>query len=96
MRRAFTLIVLALVAAVTLPGMACADEPIKWSAPLSAYPNNWAPTTTPPAYVDQYANQHPYWGAYGGNQSYPGTAPSWQRAYAPGFSGNPYMRPYAP
>jgi hypothetical protein len=93
MRRGFALMVLALVAAMALPGIATADEPIKWSAPLSAYPNPWTPTTPPPAvYGNQYANQYPY----GGYQSYPAPSPAWQRAYAPGYSGNPYTMPYAP
>jgi hypothetical protein len=96
MRRRYGSIVLAFVAALALHGIACANEPIKWSAPLSAYPNAWAQTTPPPAYVNQYANQYPNWGPYGGHQPYTQTAPPWQRAYAPGFSGNPYMRSYAP
>ncbi len=97
MRKGFILTVLALVVAVWLPVRAVADEPVKWSAPLSAYPNPWAPTTPPPVYNNQYANQYPYWGGYGGYQPPAGTAPSWQPAYAPpGVTGNPYMRQYAP
>lgn len=96
MRRGFTLIVLVFVVAMAIPGIVCADDPIKWSAPLSAYPNQWTPTTPPPAYGSQYANQYPYGYPYGGYQPYGAPSPVWQRAYAPGFSGNPYMRPYAP
>ena len=62
MRRGFSSILVVLVLALALPGLASANEPIKWSAPLSAYPNPWAPTTPPPAYVNQYANQYPLLG----------------------------------
>ena len=96
MRKGFILIALALAATAWLPGNAAADEPIKWSAPLSAYPNQWAPSAHVPAYNNQYATQYPYWNGYGGYQPHGGTAPSWQPAYAPGVSGNPYFRPYAP
>jgi hypothetical protein len=93
MWRGFMSIVLALAAASWFFGWACADEPVKWSAPVSAYPNPWTPTTPPAAFHNQYANQYPRWAGY---QPYAGNAPSWQPARAPGFSGNPYMRHYAP
>jgi hypothetical protein len=93
MRRGFMAIALVLVAALWLPEWACADEPVKWSLPVSAYPNPWVPTTPPAAYNNQFANQVPYARGY---QPTAGNAPSWQPAYAPGFSGNPYMRQYAP
>jgi hypothetical protein len=99
MGRRFLLIALILAVPLVLPGTGSAENPVRWSAPLNAYPHPWAPTTPPPQPQGQAA-QYPYWGyGYGPaayqppSTNYPGAYPSYPQG---GFSGNPYMQPYAP
>ncbi|MFH1113385.1 MAG: hypothetical protein V1792_05645 [Pseudomonadota bacterium] len=74
------------------------NDPIKWSAPMSGYPNQWAPTPEPPRYDNPYGYRYPYYGyGYGahdpygyGSTGYAGTMQGGQYAPQRGFSGNPY------
>ncbi|MFC1834630.1 hypothetical protein ACFL2Q_07845 [Thermodesulfobacteriota bacterium] len=78
-------------------------EPVKWSAPMSAYPKQWSPTAPPPSYYNPYGYQYPY-GAYGyGPQAAYGAYPGYgaygghgynQAAYSGRHTGNPYLRYY--
>lgn len=91
MRRNLIFIVsLTLIGLLGLSLPTFAQEPVKWSAPMNAYPNPWTPTTAPPTQSNPYGYQYPY-AAYGyGNaaaQYYPG-------AYQPQYSGNPYYYYY--
>ncbi|HMK34294.1 MAG TPA: hypothetical protein VK463_04445 [Desulfomonilaceae bacterium] len=67
-----------------------AQDPVKWSAPMQHYPNQWNSTAPPPNYYgNQYGYQDPYanyWYGYGG---YRNSGPP-----QPGFSGNPYQYYY--
>jgi hypothetical protein len=82
MRTNAALIVLLLILLTIFAGGAFAEDPIRWSAPMSAYPNPWAPSQPPPAYYNQYGNQYPYagtWPGYGhaGYQPYGSPNQSW-------------------
>ena len=74
---------------------AAADTPVKWSAPMSHYPNPWTPTTPPPAPNNPWGYQYPYaaygFGPYGYQDQYQA-----QPAAGPqsGYSGNPYYQYY--
>lgn len=47
---------------------ACAQDPIKWSAPMTMYPRAWAPTPAPPpSYYNPYGHYNPYQYGYGQN-----------------------------
>jgi hypothetical protein len=99
MGRSYLLVALILAVALAFPGWALAQNPVRWSAPLSAYPSPWTPTMPPPTPANQ-AGQSPYWG-YGYSpaayQPYSGSYPGGYPAYPQGgFSGNPYVQPYAP
>ena len=99
MRRSSALIVFILIALTLVAGRAFAEDPIRWSAPMSAYPHRWTPSQPPPAYYNQYGNQYPYagtWPGYGqagyqpyGNQNQgwtqqnPQTQPNAQNPQAP-------------
>ena len=68
MRRSAALVILILIVLTVVAGRAIAEDPIKWSAPMSAYPHPWTPSQPPPAYYNQYGNQYPYasaWPGYG-------------------------------
>lgn len=101
MRTKFAPFVLMSILLTLLAGQVFAQEPVKWSAPMSAYPNRWVPSQVPPpAYNNQYGNQNPYggyWPGYGyaGYPPYGNTNQGWnqQNPQYPqnGFSGNPYM-----
>ena len=89
---------------VVLIGSPSVADPLKWSAPLNAYPNQWVPTPEPPnPYNNPYAyGYYPYSGYGYGAQNYYGYGsygyaggyqayPGYQNG---GFSGNPYMYYY--
>ncbi|MCL5124557.1 MAG: hypothetical protein M1511_08690 [Deltaproteobacteria bacterium] len=86
----------ALFFAVMCCSLCMGQDPIKWSAPMNNYPEQWAPTPAPPQY-NQYG-YYPYgaygYGGYGQNQgySYGYGAPSQQ--YGGQYSGNPYYYGY--
>ncbi|MBI5572056.1 MAG: hypothetical protein HY914_19085 [Desulfomonile tiedjei] len=68
MRTSSALIVLILILLTVFAGRAVAEDPIRWSAPMSAYPHPWTPSQPPPAYYNQYGNHYPYpsaWPGYG-------------------------------
>ncbi|MDQ7783804.1 MAG: hypothetical protein RDU20_13055 [Desulfomonilaceae bacterium] len=78
---------------------AWADDPIKWSAPMSHYPNQWSPTPEPPNYFNPYGYRYPYYGygygyGHGGHAYYGygsgGYMQGQQNAVGQNFSGNPY------
>ncbi len=76
-----------------------ANDPIKWSAPMNHYPNQWAPTPEPPRYYNPYGYRNPYYGyGYGGYDYYGygsyGNMQGGQPAPQRGFSGNPYSYYY--
>jgi hypothetical protein len=79
---------------VAIPGICSAEEPVKWSAPMTHYPSQWSPTPAPQNYYNPYGYQYYYdpygfgaGGQYGG--SYQGGPQNYQ--YPNGaFSGNPY------
>ncbi len=72
-----------------------ADEPIKWSAPMQYYPNQWSPTAPPPPYF-YYPNGYGYqggsfgYGTYGGSWGYTGQYQVPSAYQRQNFSGNPY------
>lgn len=76
-----------------------ADEPIKWSAPMQYYPNQWSPTAPPPPYY-YYPNGYGYsagaygYGTYGGSWAYPGQNQYSYPYQRQNFSGNPYHSYY--
>ncbi len=99
----------AIISAILILSLsAWANEPIKWSAPMSAYPNQWAPTPQPPSYYNPYGYRYPYYGygygAYGGYDPYGFGSPGYagyagymqggQGAPGQNFSGNPYSSYY--
>jgi hypothetical protein len=96
-RRLMFTILFSLLAAL-LPAVASAD-PVKWSAPMNQYPNQWTPTAAPPNYYNNpYGYYYPSgYSPYGVSQGYGsyGGYQSPQQGYYPGggFSGNPY-HPY--
>ncbi len=80
---------------------AVADSPVKWSAPMSHYPNPWNPTTPPPSANNPWGYNYPYaaygYGPYG--DAYQGayqnyTGASWSQRGNQG-PGNPYYNQYA-
>jgi hypothetical protein len=96
---------IAVIAATVLLGtFALANDPIKWSAPMGHYPNQWVPTPAPPTYNNPYGYRYPYYGYGYGPQDYYGHGAWGQAGYAPGnqsavqqqypgrpqYSGNPY------
>lgn len=102
---------LILIAAIIVPALifcvsASVAEPLKWSAPMSRYPNQWAPTTPPPqqyyGYPQYYDQVDPYgygmhgygYGTYGYGGNYgphPGfPRPGYRQQGRGQFSGNPY------
>jgi len=84
---------------------AWANDPIKWSAPMNHYPNQWAATAEPPSYHNPYGYRYPYagygYGAYGGYDTH-GFGSTGYAGYMQGnqgvpqqtFSGNPYRYYY--
>jgi hypothetical protein len=78
---------------------AAAASPVKWSAPLSHYPNPWTPTTPPPSMNNPYGYNYPYaqygYGPYG--QAYQGGQQNYTGAWPQGGhfgQGNPYYNYY--
>jgi hypothetical protein len=64
---------------------------VKWSAPMSEYPNQWYPTSPPPVY-NPYGYYHPGYGYGGGyGRYYQGGYGSFPQG---GYSGNPYYYQY--
>jgi len=72
-----------------------AEEPIKWSAPMQSYPNQWSPTAPPSPYY-YYPNGYGYtggafgYGTYGGSWNYSGQHQNTYGYQQQNFSGNPY------
>jgi hypothetical protein len=98
---------LAPVAAITicllvLTGSFSSADPIKWSAPMSAYPNRWVSSPEPPSYYNPYGYRYPYaeygYGPYDyygyGTQGYAAGQPVYHGYQQRGSSGNPYMYYY--
>ncbi|MGC8657483.1 MAG: hypothetical protein ACP5U1_00245 [Desulfomonilaceae bacterium] len=91
-------IILGLCLIVMWCSLCMAQDPIKWSAPMNNYPEQWAPTPAPPQY-GQYGYGYSYYPygygsyGYGGYMQNPGYsygygAPGQQ--YGGQYSGNPY------
>ena len=101
--RAQRALIAAIVACVlvTIGSLSTAD-PVKWSAPMSAYPNQWVSSPEPPNYYNPYGYRYPYAGyGYGphdyygyGTQGYAAGYPGYSGYQQSGFSGNPYMYYY--
>ncbi|MGA8831961.1 MAG: hypothetical protein ACLQT6_11170 [Desulfomonilaceae bacterium] len=95
MHKILLVICFSLFSIVLVCGSGMAQDPIKWSAPMNNYPEQWSPTPAPPQYNQYgYGYSYPYaaygYGGYGQNQgySYGYGAPSQQ--YGGQYSGNPY------
>ena len=79
---------------------ALANDPIKWSAPMTHYPNAWTPTPEPPSYYNPYGYRYPYAGygygpydyyGYGAAGAYPQGYQGYMRSPRQGnYYGNPY------
>lgn len=87
---------LILLAAIIVPALiicvsASAADPLKWSAPMSQYPNQWSPSAAPPQQqyygYPQYNYADPYgYGAYGyGGYGYGGYGYGGNYGPHPGF-----------
>lgn len=105
MRRQAILYMVAITALVLFSVPSWANDPVKWSAPMSHYPTQWAPTAEPPRWHNPYGYRYPYYGyGYGPYDSYGyGSYGSWgqaghnqayQTAPRQGYSGNPYSYYY--
>lgn len=71
---------------VFFANVAGAASPVKWSAPMEHYPNQWAPAPAPQNYQNYPYGYYPGYGADGSNgQNYQNNYQNYQ-----GFSGNPY------
>jgi hypothetical protein len=80
MLRVLFIVVLVVTVSSVLSAQSNAQEPIKWSAPMSDYPRQWAPTTPPPQPTYSYGPwgyQYPSgafgqggYGGYGGQRAY--------------------------
>ncbi len=92
-----------LLLTILIAGGASANDPIKWSAPMNAYPRQWTPTSPPPPQYHYpgynygypgYGYGHGWYGGYG----YPGYHGGGYAGYPPGgyggYSGNPYYYGY--
>ena len=107
MRRLLLLCVVAATTILLTSTPSWANEPVKWSAPMNHYPNQWVPTAEPPRYYNPYGYRNPYYGygygyGYGSQYDHYGYG-SWGRAAAgqryqtdpqQGYSGNPYNNYY--
>lgn len=71
-----------------------AQDPIKWSAPMNHYPEQWSPTPAPPQYNPYGYSYYPYgaygYGGYGQNQAYSYGYGAPAQQYGGQYSGNPY------
>ncbi len=77
--------------------LSAAQDPVKWSAPMTQYPNQWSPTTAPPQYAYPYVyNQSAYPPGYGaeGYWGYGTQYPGYYGRAQQGYSGNPYHHYY--
>ena len=97
MHKILLVICFSLFSIVLVCGSGMAQDPIKWSAPLNNYPEQWSPTPAPPQYNQYgYGYSYPYaaygYGGYGQNQgySYGYSAPP-ARQYGGQYSGNPII-----
>ena len=82
------LLILAMIL-VLVSGLCAMAAPVKWSAPMSAYPRPWQPTTPPPTTYNPYNYQYPYAGyGYGGYAGY--------GAYYQGYGQNYQQGSYNP
>jgi len=85
----FTLFFIALAC-----GLSLAQDPIKWSAPMNNYPEQWSPAPAPPQYNPYGYSYYPYgaygYGGYGQNQAYSYGYGTPAQQYGGQYSGNPY------
>ena len=94
MKKASVLIAAVAVLCLLLCTVALGQQPVRWSAPMSMYPNPWSPTQAPPTYNNYYNSQDPYdpYGFWSGQM--PQHA-AWNQSYLQrGASGNPYYQYY--
>jgi hypothetical protein len=91
-RRAFMvrrLILAAIILVVSVFLFSPVFAQVKWSVPMNEYPNQWYPTTPPPAYNPNGYYYPGYGSGYGGGYGryYQGGYGAYPQG---GYSGNPY------
>jgi len=88
-----TLILAAIILVVSVFLFSPVFAQVKWSVPMNEYPNQWYPTSPPPAY-NPYGYYYPGYGSgYGGGYGryYQGGYGAYPQG---GYSGNPYYYQY--
>jgi len=98
MRESLMIAFLTLFCLVLAVGGVMAQDPVKWSAPMNQYPEQWSPSPAPPQYNPYGYSYYPY-GAYGyggdgQNQAYSYGYPAPAQQYGGAYSGNPYYGYY--
>lgn len=84
---------------VLISGLCAVGAPVKWSAPMSAYPRQWQPTAPPPTYYNPYGYSYPYAGyGHGGYPGYGGYAGygAYYQGYGQGYGQGYPQGGYAP
>ncbi len=91
-------VIAGIIAVLLLSFPAFADEPVKWSAPIHAYPKPWNPTQAPPTWNNPYGYNYPYarfgYGPYWGGGYYQGGYPQgYPQAFQDGYQYYPQSVP---